>query len=62
MSHWRYGLIPYTFYKAKLEIIPLKFGVFGFYTAKFQNLDFNPWSFGVFGFYILAFQNLDFIS
>ena len=33
------------FFKAKLQTITLKFGVFGFYTLKFQNLNFIPRNF-----------------
>ena len=39
----------------KLQIILLKFGVIGFYTMKFQNLDFTPYILEVFGFYSLKF-------
>ena len=43
-------------------ILHPKISEFGFYTLKFQNLDFTPWSLGVFGFYTMMFQNLDFSS
>jgi len=32
------------FFLGKIQITPLKFGVTGFYTPKFQKLDFTPWN------------------
>ena len=43
---------------SKLQITPLKFGIFEFYTLTLQNLNFTPYILGVFGFYFLKFEGV----
>ena len=55
---WRKTIFFFFFWWVNCILHSQSLKVIGFYTFKFQNLDFIPMKFG---FYILTFQNLDFI-